>query len=288
MQRKLGVSTWVWTSRLTDESLAHVAAQAAQLGFDAIELPLVQLGDWDPKRAKDLLGELGLHPVLAAVMLAGHNLIGVPRAEVEATQNYLRGCIDAAASLGATTVAGPLYTATGRLFALDEGQRRAAYAQLRVALAPLVEHAAARDITLAIEPLNRHETSLLNTIDQCFDALEPLLGPGLGMGLDTYHLNIEEQDIAAAVARATEHINHVQLSANDRGIVGADHFDWHGFVHALDLAGYDGPLCVKSFSPHSATLVEAAAIWRPLASSQNALAADSLAYLRNLQAGGLR
>ena len=120
----------------------------------------------------------------------------------------------------------------------------------------------ARGVTLAIEPLNRYETSLVNTVEQAFDALEPLLGPGLGLALDTFHLNIEERDIAAAVARAMGHIAHVQVSGNDRGTVGADHFDWHGFLHALDLAGYAGPLCVKSFAGANDSLAVAASIWR--------------------------
>ena len=141
---------------------------------------------------------------------------------------------------------------------------------------------------MAIEPLNRYETSLINTIDQALDALEPLLGPGLGLALDSYHLNIEEQDIPAAVARAGTHIAHVQVCGNDRGTVGADHFDWAAFLHALDAAGYAGPLCVESFTPGNASIAVAASIWRELASTQDALAADSLAYLTTMQHGGKR
>lgn len=288
MERKLGVSTWVWRSPLSNRSLGELAAHVATLGFDAIELPLENLGDWDAQLARDVLQGHGLAPVVTGTMPPGRNLVVASKGEISATQDYLRGVIDAAAILGATTVAGPFYAATGRLWPMTGDERDATYGQLRSNLAPLVEHAAARGVTLAVEPLNRHETSLLNTVDQAFDALEPMLGPGLGMALDTYHLNIEERDIAASVARAMGHIAHVQVSGNDRGTVGADHFDWHGFVHALDLAGYAGPLCLKSFAPDNATIAAAASIWRPLASNQDALAADSLGYLKNLQIGGLR
>lgn len=282
MERSLGVSTRVWTPRLTDASLAELAAHVASLGFDTIELPLENPGDWDAAAARGMLERHGLAPVLVGVMTPGRNLVAAPEAEITATQEYLRACIDAAAELGATTLAGPLYATPGRTWAMTESEREAAYAQLRTSLAPLVDRAAGRGVTLAIEPLNRYETSFINTVDAAFDALEPLLGPGLGMLLDSYHMNIEERDIAAAIARAMGHIAHVQVSGNDRGAVGADHFDWHGFIHALDLAGYTGPLCLESFVPGNAS------IWRPLASSQDALAADSLGYLRNLQAGGLR
>lgn len=282
MERRLGVSTRVWTRRLTDASLAELAAHAARLGFNAIELPLENLGDWDPAAAREILAGHGLAPVLLAVMSPGRNLVAAPAAEIDATRRYLGACIDAAAELGATTLAGPLYAAAGRTWSMTESEREAAYAQLRTGLAPLVDRAVHRGVTLAVEPLNRYETSFINTVDAAFDALEPLLGPGLGMALDSFHLNIEERDIAAAIARAVGHIAHVRVSGNDRGTVGADHFDWHGFIHALDVAGYTGPLCVESLVPGHAP------IWRSLASSQDALAADSLGYLKNLQAGGLR
>ncbi|MFJ6416003.1 sugar phosphate isomerase/epimerase family protein [Paeniglutamicibacter sp. NPDC091659] len=288
MERILGVNTWVWTSPLTDASLRELAAHVASLGFDAIELPLEHLGDWDPAAAREILAHHTLTPVVIGTMPPGRNLVDASPREISATQDYLRGVIDAAAALGAATVAGPFHVATGRTRSMGEPEREAAYLQLRSSLAPLVDHAVALGITLAVEPLNRYETSLVNTVDQAFDALEPMLGPGLGLALDTFHLNIEERDIAAAVARAVGHIAHVQVSGNDRGTVGADHFDWHGFLHALDLAEYTGPLCLKSFAGTNDSLATAASIWRPLASTQDALAADSLGFLRNLQAGGLR
>lgn len=282
MERKLGVSTRVWTRRLDDASLAELAAHAAGLGFGAIELPLENPGDWDPAAAREILAGHGLAPVVIGVMTPLRNLVSAPAAEIAATGHYLAQCIDVAAELGADTVAGPLHASTGRTWAMTGSERERAYLQLRTNLAPLVDRAVERGVTLAIEPLNRYETSFINTVDQAFDALEPLLGPGLGMLLDTFHLNIEEGNIAASVARAMGHIAHVQVSGNNRGAVGADHFDFNAFIHALDLAGYTGPLCVESFVPGSAHT------WRPLASSQDALASDSLGYLRNLQLGGLR
>lgn len=288
MERVLGVGTGVWAPSPTDSSLPALAAHVASLGFGAMQLPLRNLGDWDAKAARTVLERHSLLPVLVGTMAPGRNLVSAPDTEIAATQDYLRGCIDAAADLGAATVAGPFYAATGRRWPMNEVHRRATYLQLRTNLAPLAGHAARRRVVLAIEPLNRYETSLLNTVDQAFDALEPLLGEGIGLALDTFHLNIEEPKISAAVARATGHIAHVKVSGNDRGTVGADHFDWRGFLHALDVAGYTGPLCVDSALPAEDRAPEAGAVWRPLASSQDALAADSLGYLKNLQAGGLR
>jgi D-psicose/D-tagatose/L-ribulose 3-epimerase len=133
-----------------------------------------------------------------------------------------------------------------------------------------------------VEPLNRYETSLLNTVDQTLDALDGLPPEHIGIALDTYHLNIEERDPPAATRRAAGRVVHVQVCGNDRGAPGADHVDWRGFLDALSDAGYAGPLCIESFTADNATIATAASIWRALARTQDALATDGLSFLRGL------
>jgi len=95
-------------------------------------------------------------------------------------------------------------------------------------------------------------------------------------------MNIEERDIPAAIRRAGSRIAHVQVCANDRGTPGADHLPWAQILEALDEADYAGPLCIESFTAENASIATAASIWRPLAHTQDAIAADGLAYLKEL------
>ena len=281
-RRLLGVNTWVWTSPLTDAVLPELARHVAAMGFEAIELPLENPGDWDAARAADLLAELGLVPVVVAAMGVNRSL--VDRAgDVPATVDYLRACIRAASAIGSSVVAGPLYSPTGATWPISPEERRDLAVELRRNLAPLVDEASDAGVALAIEPLNRYETSLLNTVDQALDALGPLIGPGLGLALDTYHLNIEEKRPTDAIRRAGEAIRHVQVCGTDRGAVGRDHADWPGILDALDDAGYAGPLGVESFTGENATIAVAASVWRPLEPSQDELARASLEFLTQLQ-----
>lgn len=283
MKRVLGVNTWVWASPLTDELLVEIAEKAALMGFGALEVPVENPGDWDPHRAKDVLREYGLEPYVVGAMAPGRNLVAAPTSEVELTQNYLAHCIDVAKILGARVVAGPFYAQTGRTWRMSEGNRSDLYKQLRSALTPVVAKAESSGIRLAIEPLNRYETSLINTTRQAIDALEPLLGEGLGLALDSYHLNIEEKHISAAISLAGEHVAHVQVCGNDRGAVGDDHIEWPQFLDALDAINYLGPLNLESFTADNDAIATAASIWRPLASSQDELARRSFDYLDQLQ-----
>lgn len=283
MPRTIAVNTWVWTSPLTDDTLEPLARTAARMGYDALELPLESVGDWDPLRARTVLDGLGMGAVVVGAMGPGRSLLA-RAGDVAATQDYLRACLDAAAVLGASIVAGPFYAPTGVTWRMDEAERAEVVGELRENLAPLAREAAAIGVTLAVEPLNRYETSVLNTVAQSLDALAPLLGAGVGLALDTYHLNIEEKRPADAVRAAGAAIAHVQVCGSDRGAVGDDHTDWPEMLRALDDAGYRGTLGLESFTGENATIAVAASVWRPLAASQDDLAARSIAHLRALGA----
>jgi D-psicose/D-tagatose/L-ribulose 3-epimerase len=281
MRHALGVNTWVWTSPLTDATLAELAPRIAGWGFEVIELPVENPGDWDPARAARLLGDLGLAASVVLVMGDGRELVAADATTVLSTQDYLRHVVDVAEAVGSPVIGGPAYASVGRTWRMSPDERKTRYAELRDGLAPVVEHAASAGVRVAVEPLNRYETSLINTVDQALEALDGLPDT-CGIALDVYHMNIEETDIPAAVRRAGGRIAHVQVCANDRGAPGADHLDWQGFLAALGDIGYDGPLVIESFTAENATIATAASIWRPLAASQDAIAVDGLHFLRKV------
>ncbi|MEV7608047.1 sugar phosphate isomerase/epimerase [Microbacterium sp. NPDC089320] len=283
MPRTLAVNTWVWTSPLTDATLEPLARKAAGMGYQALELPLESIGDWDPARTRDVLDSIGLDAIVVGAMGPGRSMLA-RAGDVAATQDYLRSCIAAAATLGSAVVAGPFYAPTGATWRMSEEERSEVVRELRRNLELVATEAAGAGITLAVEPLNRYETSLLNTVEQSLDALAPLLGAGVGLALDTYHLNIEEKRPGDAIRAAGSAIAHVQVCGSDRGAVGDDHTDWPEILRALDDAGYQGPLGLESFTGENATIAVAASVWRPLAASQDELASRSIQALRALGA----
>jgi D-psicose/D-tagatose/L-ribulose 3-epimerase len=278
----IGASTWIWTSPLTDEGLAALAPRIAGLGFDVIELPVEEPGQWDAGRAAELVSEHRLQASLCCVIGPGRDLSVPDRGVVEETLDYLRYCVDAAARIESGVVGGPMYAPVGRLWPMDAGERSATLGRVAEALRPLAEHAGERNVRLAVEPLNRYETSLLNTVEQGLELVELVGSPACGLLLDTFHLNIEEKDPVAAALAAGARIAHVHACGTDRGAPGADRFEWTGFLDALAAAGYGGPLCIESFTSEQETIATAAAIWRPLAASPDELAADGLRFLREL------
>jgi D-psicose/D-tagatose/L-ribulose 3-epimerase len=201
-------------------------------------------------------------------------------AAVASTQEYVRYCIDALATLGGGPVAGPLYAPVGKTWKMDAAERKQRTTTLVEALKPLGDYAAERNVTLAVEPLNRFETSVLNTAEQTMEVVSAVDHPAVGVLLDTFHMNIEEKDQPAAIRLVGAKLFHFHACGNDRGIPGDDHIAWPGIVAALREVGYEGGVVIESFTPDNEMIARAAAIWRPLAESEDALAERGLAFLR--------
>ena len=278
----IGVNPWVWASPVDDHALAALIPRIAAFGFDAVELPIEQPGDWDPARTRDLLVAHGLVAAgVCAVTPPGRELVDAAPDVVEATVAYLKGCVASAAAVGADCVGGPVYASVGRTWRMSPAARAACYADFRRALTPVAEQAGECGVSIGVEALNRYETSVVNTIEQAVELIDGL-PPSVGIMIDTYHMNIEEADPYTALAVAGRHIKHVQVSGTNRGAPGADHFDWPRFFTALRDTGYQGAICIESFTAENDAIATAAAVWRPLAPSQDRLATDGLRYLRKI------
>jgi D-psicose/D-tagatose/L-ribulose 3-epimerase len=274
----IGVNAWVWVSPPTDESITAIAPRVKAMGFDVLELGLENPGDWDPARMAEVFAANDLGATVCAAMGPGRDL--TDPATVASIQDYLRACIDAVAALGGNVVAGPIYTPVGKTWQMDTAERAATIDRLLEGLKPLADYAGERGVTLAIEPLNRFETSLLNTAEQTMEVVDRLDSPAVGVLLDTFHMNIEEKDQSAAIRLVGDKLVHFHACGSDRGAPGADHIAWDAIAAALGDIGYTGPLVIESFTPDNQTIARAAAIWRPLAVTQETLAEEGLAFLR--------
>ena len=116
---------------------------------------------------------------------------------------------------------------------------------LLAGLSELGEHARREGVLLFLEPLNRYEDHMVNRLDQAVDLIEAVGLDSVRVGIDSYHMNIEEADPAAAIADAAPYLGHAQVSDSNRLQPGAGHLDWPGWLGALRDAGYGGWLALE-------------------------------------------
>ena len=138
----------------------------------------------------------------------------------------------------------------------------------------------AHGVTLALEPLNRFETDILNTTRQGLELVRRVASPRVGLMLDTFHMSMEEKSIPAAIRSAGDHLVHFQANENDRGFVGTGSVDWPAVAAALGDIAYAGPITLEPFRRDDERVAVPLAQWRPPERDQNADLARSAAYLR--------
>jgi D-psicose/D-tagatose/L-ribulose 3-epimerase len=220
----------------------------------------------------------GLECTFSAVLVDGTNTISEDAAVRARTRSYLAGCIRAAADTGSKLLVGPLYAPVGYI----PGRRRTAdeWKWAVEAFQELGPVAAANGVTLALEPLNRFETYFLNIAADAVKLVEEVGHPNVGVLLDTFHLNIEEKDVAAAYRNAGKHVKHVHTCENDRGAPGSGHVPWAPVFQALRDIGYDGWLTIESFGFALGGISAAASIWRDIERTPDAIAFDGLQFLK--------
>jgi D-psicose/D-tagatose/L-ribulose 3-epimerase len=279
---RFGVNTWVWTSPITTDELRTLAPRVREMGFDWIELPIENLNDFDPAEAGRIAADSGLGVSTCAAMGGDRDLIASDGAVRENGRAYIRACIDITAAVGATNLVGPIYSAVGRTWQQTAQERAVDLELLTIALSELAAYAADKGVCLGIEPLNRFETSFINTAEQVIEVVDRVDNPACGIMLDTFHMNIEEKSLGSAIRRAGARLIHLHACENDRGAPGSGNVPWDDVADALKAIGYDGPVVIESFTSKVKTIARAAAIWRQFEPSQDALAQDGVRFLRAL------
>jgi len=278
---RIGASTFIWVSPFSNRTL-DLIDRVRSFGFDLIEICVEDPGTIDITAIGARAKSAGLGVTICGAFGPQRDLSADDQAVCTAGLAYLRRCVDFAAALGSPFVSGPMYSAVGKTRFLEAPERRRQWHLAVTNLREAAKYAADLGVKLAIEPINRFETDLVNTVDQGLELLLEVDTDNIGLLLDTFHMNIEEKDIPAAILRAAGHIVEVHACANDRGTPGEDHLPWPKIAAALAQTGYEGPLIIEAFTPEIREIAKAVSIWRPLAASQNHLAREGLAHLRKV------
>jgi D-psicose/D-tagatose/L-ribulose 3-epimerase len=276
----IGITTWIWTSPLTTEKFGEVVPHIKKLGFDLVEVPIEGTSDLDYARVAPMVKDLGLSVSVCAAMSPDRDLLDADPSVRANGMAYVRHCIDAAQTLGATNVVGPLYSAVGRTWQATADERKKDLDLLVGELKELASYAGEHGAVICVEPLNRFETSFLNLAEQAIEVVDRVDHRACGVLLDTFHMNIEEHSIGDAIRTTGRRLKHLHACENDRGAPGSGHIDFAEVAAACTAIGYTGPAVIESFTAAVKSIARAAAIWRPLAATQDGLAQDGLRHLR--------
>ena len=276
---RIGLNTFLFNAGFTDADIP-LLKQIRSCGAEVVELAIVEPEGVTASRLLEALRENELErPVVCGAFTQGRDLRGTEETVARAS-SYISQLIELTEALGGSVVCGPMYSETGRAEFYSTEERDKQLTQIADALKPLCKKAESAGVVLAVEPLNRFETDCINTLDQAAELINRVGSSALKIHIDTFHMNIEEDDSAAAILAHARHIGHMHASASHRGLLGSDQVDWKNISKALATIGYSGDVIIESFALGNKNLAKATSIWRQLYDSPEQLATEGLDFLQ--------
>ncbi len=221
------------------DGLADGFRRAEELGFDAVEIFAPEPDAVSPAEVIALMRETGLK-VAAVGTGAGMLRHGLTLTDPDAqrrtgARDFVRRMIEFGGTFGAPAIIGSMQGRWTPAQGRDETLNH-----LADALGDLAEAAAAFDLPLIYEPLNRYETNLITTLGDGVEFLKSRSLQGVTLLADLFHMNIEEADLAAALRDAAGFVGHVHFVDSNRRAAGMGHLDFAPLAQALRESGFAG------------------------------------------------
>lgn len=280
MNLTFGVSTWLWTSPFTSETIS-LFPKIKSMGYDAVEIPVEYPEKIKAKEVKAALGDHGLKAIVCGAFGPTRDLTHEDPAVHENCFAYIRECLDLCTAWDAGFLAGPMYSAVGKARMVPPEQRRAEWDLAVRNLHKVCRMAQERGLAIALEPLNRFESDLVNTAEDVMRLVKEVSHPAAKVMLDGFHMAIEERNLEEAITLTGDKLIHVQVSENYRGTPGTGQTDWDSLKRGLKNIRYQGALSIESFTPEIKELAGAVCIWKNLAENQDTFAQEGLRFLKN-------
>lgn len=276
----LGVHALVFRGGTAPDELDEIIGEAAAAGFGLVELSLHDAASIDVSRARASLEAAGLAVACSRGLSFAADVSSDDPETVRRGAELLHHSLDLTQQLGGTHLTGALYSALGKYGHALTSKGRANVVSV---LAELASEASVRGMTLGLEVCNRYETNVVNTAAEALRLADDIGADNVSIHLDTYHMNIEEDDLVRPVHLVGDRLGYVHVGENHRGYLGSGHLDFTSFFHALADVAYDGPITFESFSSAvvSPTLTADLAIWRNLWNDGPALARHARVFLQN-------
>jgi D-psicose/D-tagatose/L-ribulose 3-epimerase len=275
--RKLGIEVFYWLPNWADDQVSSFA-RAKACGFDAVEISLVAGPDIDVPRIRTALVQFELGVFCSMGLPLDKDITSPDKTIQRAGIEYLKRCTDTASKVGSSVLCGLPYVPWLHFpmaSDLTPYRERSAEAMREVAVV-----AANVGITICTEVINRFETYIFNTVSGGLDYLAMIDHPAVKLQLDTYHMNMEEDDIVAAIRQAGSRLGHFHCADSNRKLPGRGHVDWTAVKRALDEVAFQSPLVIETFPNPASETGRSVNVWRPLVNDFDAEARQAADFLR--------
>lgn len=280
---KYGAHCYLFTRSWSDADLPCLDL-ARELGLDMFELSVGDDVAFDPRLTRRRTASLGLD------LIVGPGGFWPLDADLSSDDpgDRARGLawhkrqVDLSAECGAWAYAGCLYGHPGvvkrRRPPADELPRAAEGLHI------LAEYAAARRVTIVLEPMSRFRTHVINTPDKLMRLIALCDHPGIKVTFDTFHAVTEVRDYAAGLRLIGPRLALVHACENDRGVPGGGLVPWEAVFRTLAEIGFDGTVGLETYNSRLGDFAFERGIFQDLCPDGRAFVEKGVAFLRQLEA----
>jgi D-psicose/D-tagatose/L-ribulose 3-epimerase len=240
------------------EPMESTLSKLAKQGYDAVEM-FGEPNEVDSKKLCDTLSSYNL-PVCGVTGMWGsvspdswkRKLLSTDPVLVQASEKYVVDCLNMCNILGGKEMniclfADDIQHLDRTHSAISVKEKELFAAKAIPVLNRLCKKASDYGIQLVLEPLNRYSTPYCATAADAVGIASQL--NALGVLLDTFHMNIEEDMFSEAILRAGRFLLHMHFADNNRKMPGFAHIDFCTIMQGLQETGYNGYI---SFEPNIA------------------------------------
>ena len=268
---RLGIHSFVWTDGATEDSLIAAMEKSAACGYRLIELAYLKPEKFNLDRLGQRAKSLDLDIAVTMGLPPSGDVSSEDGDAVKRGEAILADAVQAVRDIGGSKLGGILYSAHTKYARVptDRGRKNSI-----AAIAKAGDIAQKAGVDLVLEVVNRFETNLLNTTAQGVDFIRQTGSESVRLHLDTFHMNIEEANPAAAIRLAGDKLGYFHIGESNRGYLGDGTINFDLMFDALLDIDYSRDITFESFS--SAVVDEgltvACAIWRDTSTDNKPLA----------------
>ena len=264
---KYGIYLAYWTHEWFADYKKYIE-KVASLGFDILEVSCAAFRDTyttDEQliELRDFAKEKGITLTAGYGPSKNENLSSADPAIVERAKNFYKETFRKLELMNIRSVGGGLYS----YWPVDYSQpidKPGDWKRSVAGVKEIAKMAEQRGITLGMEVLNRFEGYLLNTCEEALAFVNEVNSPAVKIMLDTFHMNIEEDNIASAIRLAGDKLGHLHIGEQNRKVPGKGSIPWNEIGFALREINYNGSVVMEPFVMSGGTIGSDIKVWREL------------------------
>ncbi|KFC18284.1 sugar phosphate isomerase/epimerase family protein [Chryseobacterium sp. FH1] len=275
MKVKFGASLLSWiTPNWNPEAGKYAIEKTARAGFDLIEILLPTSMEFNSQEVKQQLKDHHLDVVCSLNLPKEAHIAFYP----ELAEKLIKQAIDKTSELETDFLGGVLHGGIG-VFSGNPLTENESEIIVEV-WSKVADYAKEKGVNIGIEPINRYESYVCNTAENVLNLIKKTGKDNLFLHLDTFHMNIEENNFYDPIILAGKKLKHVHITESNRGMLGEGTVNWEELFKALNEIDFEGNLVLENFSSSIPGLQQMVSLWQKSPYDADELAVKSLDFLK--------